>query len=164
VLRRLRSVLVPLAAVLLGVVLLGACASPATGEDDYELGSRVVATLVQEAANSSGTGAPSDEPHTGPVTCRHRVLGFRAGSAGTRKVESALTVDLPEGAPVRQMLAAIAAHWRDKGYDVDDSVITDDRFPKVSARVRDGYEVVATRLLAQNQLLLYAVSPCLRGD
>jgi hypothetical protein len=159
VLRPLRGVFV-----LFAVVLLAACTTPATGDDDYTVGSRVVAQLVHDAATSAATGASIDRPTHGPVTCRRRVLGFAAGDAGSRKVESAESIDLPDDAPVRPMLERIANNWRSEGYDVDDAAIDDERFPKVSARVRNGYEVVATRLLAQHQLELYAVSRCLRGD
>jgi hypothetical protein len=150
--------------VLLGASpLLAACSTPSTGSDDYATGSQRVVQLVADAAQSAATGARVGQPLSGPVTCRRRFLGYAVGRAGTRKAESPLSIDLAEDAPVGPMLERIASQWRADGYDVDDSAIDDERFPKVRARVPGGYEVVATGLLAQHQLELYAVSGCLDG-
>src|SRR5262245_4992554 len=143
-------------------VLLAACSTPATGSDDYRSGAQRVEQLVTDAATSAATGARIDRALSGPVTCRRHFLGYAVAKAGSKRAESPLSIDLPENAPVRPMLERITEQWRANGFDVDESAIDDKRFPQVRARVPGGYEVAATRLLAQDQLELYAVSRCLR--
>ena len=143
--------------------LLAGCSTPSTGADDYRTGAARVEQLVTDAATSAATGARVDRPLAGPVTCRRHVLGYAVAKAGTRQAESPLSIDLPGDAPVGPMLERVAAQWRANGYTVDESRLRNTRFPQVKARVPDGYEVVATGLVAQHQLELYAVSRCLRN-
>ena len=148
-----------------GLLALGACSTPETGADDLATGRERVVDLVDEAASGlpPGLAATVETPtRTGDVTCRRKFLGYAVGSAGTDRAEVPLLVEVPAGTDVRSLLPDVERLWQDRGYEIDRSGLSSDRYPKVRARV-DGYEVVATADVNTPRLTFYAVSPCLES-
>ena len=156
---------VPARAVLLTCCAVGlaACSTPSTGDDTLATGKARVTELVVEAATALPGDPAFDEPTVvGEMTCRKKLFGYAIGDAGSRRVEVPLLIDLPEGTETETLLPAIADVWRGRGYHIDRSGLSSERYPKLRARV-DGYEVVATAVQDRPQFALYAVSECLES-
>ncbi len=144
--------------------LLVACSSPSTGDDPLATAKERVAELVVEAATALPGDPAFDEPtFVGEVTCRKKLFGYAVGDAGTRRAEVPLLIDFPDGTETELLLPAVEGMWRERGYKIDRSGLSSDRYPKIRARV-DGYEVVATAVqLKPPQFAIYAVSECLES-
>lgn len=154
-----------LAAVVALVGLLGACSTPETGRDDLATGATRVQELVDEAL--AGLDLPAAAEYVvpeapGEQTCRKTFLGYAVGTTGTRRAELPVIIDVPDGTDTRSYLDRIGERWTDLGYDVSRPRTADGRYPKVQAKVGDGYRIVTTAFTDRPQLTVYAVSPCLR--
>lgn len=143
--------------------MLAACSTPRTGRDDLATGKVRVQELLQEALDELPSSAKYELPEApGEQTCRKTFLGYAVGTTGTRRAEIPAIVALPEGTDTRPFLDMIERVWQDRGYDVSRPRTADGRFPKVQAKVDDGYRVVMTAFADRPQVTVYAVSPCLR--
>lgn len=144
---------------------LAACSTPRTGRDDLATGRARVESLLREALGVLPDEADYVVPEEpGEQTCRRTILGFAVGSTGARRAEIPVIVEVPRGADTRAFLDDAARLWRAQGYDVDHPRTADGRYPKVRARVDDGYQVVMTAFTDRPQVTIYAVSPCLRDS
>jgi len=153
-------------AVTLSAIALGGCSNPATGTDSLAAGRDKVVALVDDAIRTlPPTAHAATVPTTGTTSCRRKLLGFAAGTTGRHQVEAPVLVQTDAGTSPRPLLDPIAAAWRAKGYKIDESGLSDARYPKIAADVPGGYRAVATAIMTQPQRLdLYAVSPCLAGS
>ena len=151
---------------ILGLLALTGCSTPATGDDTLAAGQERVEQLVADAAATLPETVEPQRPFaSGSVACRRKFLGYATGTTGKRRAEAPILVPVPDGTSPRSLLDPIAALWEDEGYTIDRSGLSDERYPKIRATTPDGYEIVATAIMyGPNRLDLYAVSRCLQDS
>lgn len=151
---------------ILGLLAVAGCSTPATGDGTLTEGQARTEELVADAAATLPATVEPQKPFvSGSVACRRKFLGFATGTTGARRAEAPILVPVPAGTSPRSLLDPIAALWEDEGYEIDRGGLSDERYPKIRATTSDGYEIVATAIMyGPNRLDLYAVSPCLQDS
>jgi hypothetical protein len=167
--RSRRSATTRLLGLALLVMLTAACGrSPRVGTGTVAQAKTRVIALV----NATGAAVRSRvtfEPvrSADELPCKKTLFGYSVGSTHTRRAEVPTEVAVKprrngpgDGA---SLLPTIEQYWRNQGYAIDRSGMSDRRFPKLRARVGTDELLVATGYVGLPQLNLYAVSACVRS-
>ena len=146
---------------LAGALVLGAgcTSSPHVGAGTLaQAKARVLAEVDTAATTAAGADRPSTTPNL--LACDERLLGYTIKHLRERRAEvrGTLNVKSGDGAAV---LPRVEKEWKARGYTVDDSGLSDHRYPKIRTNIGPDL-VVVTGYVGASQVNLYAVSPCVK--